>query len=158
MPLNGKYNLVIYDMKTKNCTRAPIFFVPVKYIVLIQTDKSIYIPNDLVRLRVIVLDETKKPINDTLYISTVIEDAANEAVYSNLNVATLGAVFDTKLLLDESNNHNLGSWKIKVTVQNNDEVSSSYYMGTSVTLKYNLILILFLSETENRKSQNFFCK
>ena len=85
------------------------------FISLIQTDKSVYKPEDLLRFRILVLDKNKIPFN---------YDSLNVKIFDAENLEVFGIQGDdSELVLEGSftipKNVRFGNWTIKVIVDDN---------------------------------------
>lgn len=88
-----------------------------KYSVLIQTDKAIYKPGDMIQIRVLVLDAETKPYN---YVSLrlTISDAYGNVVHEIEHDNDL--VFEERYKITED--PFLGEWTLKVQIDNDDKI------------------------------------
>lgn len=88
------------------------------YSVLIQMDKPIYRPGNTVKFRVLVLDETTKPLKELKTINVTLSDP-NENVIKVWHYAMLrDGVFQSELEI--SNEPNPGNWSITANVHGKD--------------------------------------
>ncbi|XP_037921191.1 CD109 antigen-like isoform X10 [Hermetia illucens] len=82
--------------------------------VLIQTDKALYKPGDLVRYRVLVLDSATRPAKITSPIDIQITDGKQNIIKQLKNIQLTTGVFSDEIQLSEL--PVLGKWKINVDI------------------------------------------
>uniref|UniRef100_A0A336LNM3 CD109 antigen n=1 Tax=Culicoides sonorensis TaxID=179676 RepID=A0A336LNM3_CULSO len=83
--------------------------------VLVQTDKAIYKPADMIRFRVLVLDANTKPYVFTGPLNVYLIDGKSNRVKQWLDVKTTKGVFSSELQLSDA--PVLGDWKFEVELQ-----------------------------------------
>ncbi|XP_046805127.1 CD109 antigen-like [Lucilia cuprina] len=91
--------------------------------IYIQTDKTVYKPQDVVKLRVVILDEHMRPLNITEPVTVEILDNDNNRVKLFSDISLRNGVFTDQFLL--SKYPVLGIWKIYVNLGGKYEYSKS---------------------------------
>ena len=84
-------------------------------ICFIETDKAVYKPNDLVRIRILTLDYDLKLLKNVVYDEISIQDSTNAKYYLARNVLaneTTNGFVEIEFQL--SNEANLGNWSVLV--------------------------------------------
>jgi CD109 antigen len=105
--------------------------------VFIQTDKSIYKPSDKVQFRVLLLDEETRPFKASkaqIYIT----DGGNNRLKQFDNVKFEQGVHQNELQLSDS--PVLGTWKILVKINNQNEISKQFEVAEYVLPKFELTI------------------
>ncbi|KAG4067690.1 hypothetical protein HA402_005462 [Bradysia odoriphaga] len=130
---NGKSQSLEFDINgsvaddyvnlTINCVRGLNFNATVKLnlntkneSIFVQTDKAIYKPSDVVRFRLLVLDENLQLLNASNVRIYVIDGAQNR-VQQFMNPVFRKGVFEEKFSLSDS--AILGNWHIETLLSNN---------------------------------------
>ncbi|XP_055295249.1 thioester-containing protein 1 allele R1-like isoform X3 [Sitodiplosis mosellana] len=90
----------------------PLSFVGKNASIFVQSDKAIYKPGDLVRFRILVLDQNLKPVPSQEPINIFITDGANNRIKGYANLRTSRGVVSEELQL--SSYPVLGDWHIAV--------------------------------------------
>ncbi|EDW28614.1 GL19279 [Drosophila persimilis] len=85
-----------------------------QHTVLVQTDKGIYKPGDLVHYRVLVLDANLKPARGYGRVHVDIKDSGNNVIRSYKDVRLTNAIYSNELRL--SDYPRFGTWSIVVEV------------------------------------------
>lgn len=88
-----------------------------RHVALVQVDKPIYQPGDLVNFKVIILDNNLKPLMSK--VNVFISDGDDNIVKEYLNVNTVKGVFKNQLQLSRS--PVMGQWKITLKLANSNE-------------------------------------
>ncbi|XP_030383417.1 CD109 antigen isoform X2 [Scaptodrosophila lebanonensis] len=91
-----------------------LHFDPKQFTVLVQTDKSIYKPGDLVHYRVLLLDSNLKPAREYGRVNLEIRDARDNVIRSDKNIRFTNAVYSNELQLSKYPPY--GAWSIVVEV------------------------------------------
>ncbi|XP_068143587.1 thioester-containing protein 1 allele R1 isoform X1 [Drosophila tropicalis] len=87
-----------------------LHFEPKEHTVLIQTDKSIYKPGDLVQYRVLLLDSNLKPARAYGRVHLEIKDSGNNLIRSYTDIRLTNAIYSNELRL--SDYPRFGAWSI----------------------------------------------
>lgn len=97
-------------------------------IVMIQTDKPVYKPNDVLRYQIVALDVTTKPI-ELNQIQVDIFDAKDNKIlsenYKNITKSKFGFYQDELTIADEPN---IGTWTIKVQINGQETDTKKYFV------------------------------
>lgn len=80
--------------------------------ILVQTDRALYKPGDLIRFRVLILDMNMKPLSNQEPVQIYIEDGAKNLIRQWRNITISRGVFSDELRL--SSYPVLGTWHIVV--------------------------------------------
>ncbi|XP_055593784.1 thioester-containing protein 1 allele S3-like isoform X1 [Uranotaenia lowii] len=116
---SGEYNLKVqFTSGVEASFDVPLSYVNKNYIVLIQTDKPIYKPGNTVRFRVIVLDESTRPLPDLKSIHVTLSDPDENVVKTWPTGRLKNGIFQTQL--DISNAPNLGNWTISAKIRDDE--------------------------------------
>jgi CD109 antigen len=95
--------------------KQPIKFNAKSFSILIQTDKSLYTPGDLVRYRVLTIDQDTKPVAIKKGLTIEFLDDKNRKIHHMNGISTPKGVYVDTFKLSSSTV--LGKWKILVTHQ-----------------------------------------
>ncbi|XP_039950216.1 CD109 antigen [Bactrocera tryoni] len=112
-----------------------------QFTVLVQTDKAIYRPGDLVHYRVLVLDANLKPARNTGRVHLIIRDAGDNIIQNYRDVRLTNAVYSNELQL--SDYPKMGEWSLNV------EVMEESHRGTFEVVEY--ILPKFVVDIDTAK-------
>ncbi|KAH8411964.1 hypothetical protein KR222_003896, partial [Zaprionus bogoriensis] len=91
-----------------------LHYEPKQHTVLVQTDKSIYKPGDLVHYRVLLLDANLKPARGYGRVHLEIKDSGNNIIRSYKDIRLTNAIYSNELQL--SDYPRFGDWSIVVDV------------------------------------------
>ncbi|EDW65046.2 thioester-containing protein 1 allele R1 [Drosophila virilis] len=91
-----------------------LHFEPKQHTVLVQTDKSIYKPGDLVHYRILLLDANLKPARGYGRVHVEIRDSGNNIIRSYKDIRLTNAIYSNELQL--SDYPRFGDWSIVVDV------------------------------------------
>ncbi|NXK40948.1 OVOS protein, partial [Piprites chloris] len=106
-------------------------------IVFVQTDKPMYKPGQKVRFRVVALDFSFKPVQET-YPLIAIEDPRGNRIFQWQNVASEMNIIQKEFLLTEE--PILGNYKIIVAKKSGDRTSHSFLVEEYVLPKFDVIV------------------
>ncbi|XP_067624065.1 thioester-containing protein 1 allele R1 isoform X2 [Eurosta solidaginis] len=112
-----------------------------QFTVLVQTDKAIYRPGDLVHYRVLVLDSNLKPARNFGRVHLTIRDAGDNIIKSLRDVHLTNAVYSDELQL--SDYPKMGEWSVNV------EVMEETHKSTFEVVEY--ILPKFIVDIDSAK-------
>ncbi|XP_037809423.1 CD109 antigen-like [Lucilia sericata] len=123
--IHGNYSLKaegLSGLSFKNVSQlyANVYYGPKMYI---QTDKAVYKPQDMVKFRVVVLDEHTRPLNIEDPVHVEILDMENNRVKQYKDISLTNGVFTGQFQL--SKYPVLGMWKIKVILGGRYDYSHS---------------------------------
>ncbi|XP_065356089.1 thioester-containing protein 1 allele S3-like [Calliphora vicina] len=90
--------------------------------IYIQTDKAIYKPQDLVKFRVVLLDEHTRPLHIEVPVRVDVLDSEDNRVKQFKDISFTKGVYTGKFKLSEY--PALGTWTIKVVLGGNNTYSS----------------------------------
>lgn len=96
----------------------PLTFYDDTYLVLIQTDKPLYKPGNTVKFRILVLDQTTKPLGNLKSIRVTISDPDENVIKVWPFAKVRNGVFYSQL--DIANEPNPGNWTITASVRGKD--------------------------------------
>ncbi|XP_044316037.1 CD109 antigen [Drosophila rhopaloa] len=91
-----------------------LHFEPKQHTVLVQTDKSIYKPGDLVHYRVLVLDANLKPARGYGRVHVDIKDSGDNIIRSYKDIRLTNSIYSNEIRL--SDYPRFGTWSIVVDV------------------------------------------
>jgi CD109 antigen len=91
--------------------KATLHLKSIKSLILVQTDKATYKPEDKIQFRVLLLDSNTKPISAD-NVNIIVEDAEKNRVKQFENVPLSTGVYQNELQLTDS--PVLGNWNINV--------------------------------------------
>lgn len=116
----GQYQLVAEGLSGINFHNKQIInFHPKNVSILVQTDRALYKPGDLIRFRVLILDMNMKPLPNQETVQIYIEDGAKNLIRQWRNIRISRGVFSDDLRL--SSYPVLGTWHIIVETMNQIE-------------------------------------
>lgn len=116
----GKYELVAEGLSGIDFYDKQIINFHSKNVsILVQTDRSLYKPGDLIRFRVLTLDMNMKPLPNQESVQIYIEDGAKNLIRQWRNLRISQGVFSDELGL--SKYPVLGAWHIIVETMNQIE-------------------------------------
>lgn len=111
--LKGSYKLIAEGLSGIPFRKdIPLHFLNKNATILIQSDKAIYKPNDLIRFRILALDEHTKPLTTAIGINIYLTDGDNNRIKQWKNVQPNRGVFTDELQLTSSPVY--GNWHINV--------------------------------------------
>lgn len=113
-----------------------------KHLTLVQVDKPIYKPGDVVNFKIIMLDLNLKPL--LLKVNIFVSDGDDNLVKEFVKVDTVKGVFHNELQLSDS--PVMGRWKIKVKLHNDiddevDEVLQFFDVAEYIYPKFEVNII-----------------
>lgn len=115
---NGQYNFIanVWDPFNKRvlCDQVDLQFLPRKKGVIIQTDKDIYKPGDLIRFRLFGLDGESRPANIDDKVQVFFIDPQGVVLAAIANVTFSRGLYKNEFQL--SSFVITGLWKIRVQV------------------------------------------
>lgn len=116
----GQYALVIegLDQRISLYQRIELDFEPKTMSVLIQTDKPVYKPGELLRFRVVVIDADTRPVKNNQTIDVALDDSEETSIRKWPFAQLYNGVFESAVQLASS--PVLGNWTI--TVKASDDV------------------------------------
>lgn len=91
-----------------------LHYEPKQHTVLVQTDKSIYKPGDLIHYRVLLLDANLKPARGYGRVHLEIRDSGNNIIRSYKDIRLTNSIYSNELQL--SDYPRFGDWSIVVEV------------------------------------------
>ncbi|KMY88827.1 CD109 antigen [Drosophila simulans] len=91
-----------------------LHFESKQHTVLVQTDKSIYKPGDLVHYRVLILDANLKPARGYGRVHVDIKDSGDNIIRSYKDIRLTNSIYSNELRLSDS--PRFGTWSIVVDV------------------------------------------
>ncbi|XP_053957332.1 thioester-containing protein 1 allele R1 [Anastrepha ludens] len=112
-----------------------------QFTVLVQNDKAIYQPGDLVHYRVLLLDANLKPARNYGRVHLTIRDAGDNIIKSYRDIRLTNAVYSNELQL--SDYPKMGEWSVNV------EVMEESHKSTFEVVEY--ILPKFVVEIDTAK-------
>lgn len=123
------FGSVIRAKGAKSCSSDQIAVVTdVETIVMIQTDKPIYKPNDMVRYQIIAMESSTKPVKLEKIQVNVYDGKGKQVAASNIikNRWSKHGFFEGMMQLAEE--PNFGNWTLKVKI-NDDTVETTKMFG-----------------------------
>lgn len=111
----GSYSLrLLSESGGEIDTTIPLTVLDKAYVVLVQMDKPIYRPGNTVKFRVLVLDQTTKPLKKLKAIKVMLSDPNEIPIKVWPHAMLRNGVFQSELEI--SNEPNLGNWSITANV------------------------------------------
>jgi len=89
---------------------------------LVQTDKSIYKPGDLVHYRVLILDANLKPARGYGRVHVDIKDSGDNIIRSYKDIRLTNSIYSNELRLSDS--PRFGTWSIVVDVSEQEHTQT----------------------------------
>ncbi|XP_017858383.1 PREDICTED: CD109 antigen isoform X2 [Drosophila arizonae] len=136
---SGDYNLTADGTEGvifKNTTK--LNYADNKPSIFIQTDKATYKPSDLVRYRVLFLDENTRPAAIDKPITIAISDGEQNRIKQLTDIQLTKGVFTGELQLSEQ--PVLGTWSIAVNVADDTAASKSFEVAKYVLPKFEVVV------------------
>ncbi|XP_021955890.1 CD109 antigen isoform X1 [Folsomia candida] len=131
----GSYNLTVRGtggLNFENTTE--LIYSPKSSSIIIQTDKPIYKPGELVQFRVLYLDRSLRPKGPGT-LDIVVKDSQGNIIKQWKNIVVQRGMFAEQLQL--SSQPNLGDWTMEVTAQNQKE-TQQFAIAEYVLPKFNV--------------------
>lgn len=136
---DGDYNVTaegVSGIEFKNTTK--LNFESKHYSVYIQTDKATYKPGDLVRYRVLFLDEQTRSAKLKNPVDIFINDAAQNRIKQLKNVQLINSVYTGEYQLSEF--PALGNWEIAVYENENSVKTKNFEIAKYVLPKFEVTI------------------
>uniref|UniRef100_A0A1A9W1S3 TEP1-F n=1 Tax=Glossina brevipalpis TaxID=37001 RepID=A0A1A9W1S3_9MUSC len=91
-----------------------LYFDHKQHTVLVQTDKAIYKPSDLVQYRILIMDANLKPARNYPKVRIILRDSGDNIIQSYRDIQLISGVYANDLLLADY--PKFGEWSIEVQV------------------------------------------
>ncbi|XP_065088813.1 thioester-containing protein 1 allele R1-like [Ochlerotatus camptorhynchus] len=116
----GQYTLAMegLDQRISLYQRVELDFEPKSMSVLIQTDKPVYKPGELLRFRIVVIDEDTRPVKSIQTVNIALDDSEETSIRKWPFARLYNGVFESAVQIASS--PVLGNWTI--TVKASDDV------------------------------------
>ncbi|KAL9927450.1 thioester-containing protein 3 [Glossina fuscipes fuscipes] len=112
---NDRYKLVAEGLTGINfANETELNFDHKQHTVLVQTDKAIYKPTDLVQFRILIMDANLKPARNYPSTHITIRDGGGNIIRSDRDIHIISGVYANDLLLADY--PKFGEWSIEVQV------------------------------------------
>ncbi|XP_073826156.1 thioester-containing protein 3 [Musca autumnalis] len=139
---SDRYNLTAEGLSGIRFTNeTQLHFDPHQFTVLVQTDKAIYKPEDIVHYRVLLMDANLKPANNYGRVHITIRDSGDNIIRNYRDVKLTSGVFSNDLKL--SDYPKFGEWSVEV------EIMQEVYKRTFEVIEY--ILPKFVVDIDTDK-------